>query len=158
VNTVRGVNILSQQNGILVHCANAQGVMGAGIALQIKQLYPQVYYDYKEHLKCMKSDEVMGSICITQILEKFYIVTGIGQLYYGRNNVYIHNRGTNSAYVDYNSIDNIFSKVKELAMDTKLRVIFPKIGAGLAGGDWVKINDIIEKIMYPEVSCTLYLL
>lgn len=158
MNIVKGRNILFEKKGILVHCANAQGVMGAGIALQIRRMYPVVYSDYVEHLKKfngVNKADAMGSVCYSKIKDDFYILSAIGQLNYGRS---INDSGAIRTYVDYNSLAIIFSEVNEFALKTGLDVIFPKIGAGLAGGDWSVISQIIQSKLNPSVNSTLFLL
>ena len=41
------VNLLEAKERCICHQVNCQGVMGSGVALQIKRKYPQAYKDYK---------------------------------------------------------------------------------------------------------------
>lgn len=53
-------------------------------------------------------------------------------------------------YVDYDAISRGFEAVlAPLALDTGLPVYFPKIGCGLANGDWQEVSRRIEAAM-PE--------
>lgn len=143
-------DILDETRGILVHSANAMGVMGAGLALQIRDKYPEVYKDYKALLEIDNSPNALGTCAVTRINNEFFIVTGIGQYYYGRVK--------NVVYTDYSAIERIFNDVNILALKTKLPVMFPKIGTGLGGGKWEIIESIIEETLDPTVQRTLYLI
>lgn len=46
-------NILNVTEGIIVQQVNCMGVMGAGLAKQIKDKWPNIYNDYKEKLWLM---------------------------------------------------------------------------------------------------------
>ncbi len=125
-------NLLDETNGIIVHGCNMQGVMNSGIAGQIKAIYPQVYNDYINQYKTKQ----LGDIIITNITNELIIVSGLTQEYYGRNK--------SIRYVDYKAIENVFIKVNQLAIDTKLPIKYPMIGCGLANGDWDIVSNIIN--------------
>jgi len=50
--------------------------------------------------------------------------------------------------VDYDAIRTVFKQIK--AQFSGLRIGYPAIGAGLAGGDWVIISQIIEEELEGE--------
>jgi hypothetical protein len=54
--------------------------------------------------------------------------------------------------IDYNALALCFTKINHLFKDYHLGI--PKIGAGLAGGDWELILKIINKST-PDVDITL---
>ena len=55
-------------------------------------------------------------------------------------------------HLDYDALRNAFRKIKKNFSGQK--IAFPKIGAGLVGGDWFKISKIIETELY-NVNITL---
>lgn len=58
----------------------------------------------------------------------------------------------------YKSISNGFRRLhNSKLLDEKTRIGIPKIGAGIAGGNWVKIKALIEKAM-PGRDITLVVL
>lgn len=62
------------------------------------------------------------------------------------------NYGGSGRYVNYAAIAKVFTEVFRQVRISKLPVHFPKIGAGLGGGNW----DIIEAIINdcdPRESC-----
>lgn len=144
-------SIVFERIGIIVHGVNCQGVMGSGVAMQLRTIYPDIYYDYLKLFNKHKHNrkELLGQITITKITEELYIVNAFTQLYYGRDK--------NIIYVDYDAVKSCFEKVNELYLETALPVKFPKIGAGLGNGDWNKIQEIINSTLYDEVESHLFI-
>ncbi len=122
-------NLLDVKSGIIIHGCNAQGVMGSGVALAIKQKYPEVYEDYKqERLYLGKSIE-------TWVDDDLMVINAITQQDYGRDG---------KRYVNYVAITNVFSEAVVTASAYDYVLNFPKIGAGLGGGDWSIIEQLIN--------------
>lgn len=137
-------DLLSVTSGIIVHGCNAQGVMGSGVAKAIKAKYPGAYQKYySEYLAGLL---VPGWISIYNPTNQLTIVSGITQEYYGRDK--------NVVYVDYDSLAEVFRKVKSIWPGVPVHI--PKIGAGLANGDWEIISRIIDTI-YTDDSVTCYI-
>lgn len=63
IKTVEG-NILDAEEDIICHQVNCKGVMGAGLAKQIKSKYPNVYKDYKR-LCAEQGDDLLSSVQIS---------------------------------------------------------------------------------------------
>ena len=113
--------------------------MGAGIAKTIKQKFPAAY---EADLKTEKGDESkLGTISFATVdLEngQLTIINGYTQFNW---------RGTGRK-VDYEAIRNVFKTVKDKF--SGWRIGYPAIGAGLAGGDWEIIAQIIEEELAGE--------
>lgn len=120
----------AQRIDILVHGCNCFHTMGAGIAKQIKQKYNQAYMADLQTNKGTKSK--MGTYSIAQINRTQSIV-----------NAYTQHHFYGKQPVDYEAIRRVF---RSLNRDFQNKTIgFPKIGAGLAKGDWSVIETIIEE-------------
>jgi O-acetyl-ADP-ribose deacetylase (regulator of RNase III) len=128
-------NLLNIKNGILVHGCNNRGAMGAGIAKDIVELYPDVLFDYKNFIN--NNRNTLGRVVWTEINPFLLIASGITQPYYGRE--------ANKVYVNYELILSIFREVAFKSKITTLDVFYPRIGAGLGGGNWNIIYNIIKK-------------
>lgn len=137
-------NLLDATSGIIVHGCNAQGVMGSGVAKAVKDKYPEAYQKYyAEYLYGLLTP---GWISVYNPSRYLTIVSGITQEYYGRDK--------NVVYVDYDSLAEVFRKVKSIWPGVPVHI--PKIGAGLANGDWEIISRIIDTI-YTDASVTCYI-
>ena len=144
-------DILQITQGIIVHGCNAQGVMGSGIALQIKQKYPFAYTSYLDHCKNIISPAArLGTVDFAQVTDELIIANAITQLNYGRDG---------KRYVNYQTVQTTMHQVAQLADTLGVSVHYPMIGAGLGGGDWGLISDIIDSAfaLYPDVHHTLWI-
>lgn len=133
-------NLLDASEGIIVHGCNAQGKMASGVARDIRARYPQAYDAYMAHYqaKGLKLGEVVWAKISDE--PKLAIANGITQEFYGRD--------ASRRYVDYPAVAQVFRAVAKVAHARQLPVHYPKIGAGLGGGDW----GVIEKIINEELA------
>lgn len=122
-------NLLDVTEGVIVHGCNSQRVMGSGIALAIKQKYPEAYQAYMEGSMCL------GSISRKWVMGDLLIINGITQEFYGRNG---------KRYVNYAVICEVFKQAIFVACCHGYTLNFPKIGAGRGGGDWNIIEQLIN--------------
>jgi O-acetyl-ADP-ribose deacetylase (regulator of RNase III) len=126
------MDILQAKENIIVHQVNELGVMGAGLALQIKNKYPEVYTKYK----AVANKECLGKIQMIKIGENKYICNMFSQ------------RGISRTHktTDYELMELCMSKLSKYSKEKNLTIAIPyKIGCGLAGGDWNTVTKIIEK-------------
>lgn len=122
-------NLLDVTEGIIVHGCNAQGVMGSGVALAIKNKYPEAYIAYLENTK------FLGSCSKEWVTDDVLLINGITQQYYGKDG---------KRYVNYAAICEVFKEAIMQARVYSYSLNFPKIGAGLGGGDWNIIEQLIN--------------
>lgn len=135
VTTVNG-NILDCKESIICHQVNCQGVMGAGLAKQIRERYPEVFKQYRDI--CYKSGKnMLGFIQAVKVFDQRIlrartIINLFGQENYGS--------GTQT---DYSALQNCFWSVKLQYPETPIAIPY-NIGCGLAGGRWEIVYEIIE--------------
>jgi len=130
INYIKG-DLLNVTEGIIMHGCNAQGVMGSGVALAVRQKYPKVYEKYKQEIQLGLLG--LGDTQFIKVAEDLFVCNAITQEFYGREK---------KLYVSYEAIRNAFQNVFNLsAYDVNI----PKIGAGLGGGDWERILQIIKE-------------
>lgn len=139
-------DLLDETSGIIVHGCNSKGVFGAGIAKAIRSRYNKVYLDYRREY--ITEGLKLGDIIVTTLNQGFIYVSGITQLDYGRD--------PSRVYVDYTALREVFRKVNNLALSTKLEVKFPMIGCGLGGGSLDEVQRIIQSTLDPSVKRTLF--
>jgi len=127
-------DLLDQKSGHIVHCVNAQGVMGAGIALAIKNKYPDCYKIYKEEYD--RDNLYLGNCIPYYVNDNLTIWNLVGQ----------REVGAGRRMVNYEAIANglefLEDKIKKSSVPNILH--FPLIGCGLAGGKWPIIHAIID--------------
>jgi O-acetyl-ADP-ribose deacetylase (regulator of RNase III) len=150
-------NILEATRGFLVHGCNSHGVMGAGIAKQIRDKYPECFLVYREEYQAKLSlgkKMTLGSNTYFKAGSELIIVNAITQASYGFS----------GNHLDLEALGKCFSKVaaaqdllKKLT-GNDLPIIFPKIGAGLAGGDWNAISKVIDLVVPDTIKKICYVL
>lgn len=121
---------------IIVHGCNCFCTMGSGFAKLIKENFHEAYL---EDLKTIKGD--MGKLgnyskieCIrNNRIKPIIIVNAYTQYRYGRNKM----------HTDYNAILSVFKRISN-DFNKNMEIAYPKIGAGLGGGDWNIISNIID--------------
>lgn len=118
---------------VIVHGCNCFCTMGSGIAKQIHERYPEVY---NVDAKTRKGD-------ITKLGNyTFKAPIGFGDSFIVINAYTQYNYGKDSIKADYEAIALVMRKINHNFRGQ--RIGLPKIGAGLAGGDWNRIIKIIE--------------
>lgn len=137
-------SLLNAPQHVIVHQVNCQGVMGAGLAKQIKYAYPRVYNSYINACKTHNPEELLGKIQVITIPNSSRIVVNFfAQLNYGRD----------KCYTDYQAFRSCCRKLDNVLYKSDItEVAFPYgIGAGLAGGDSSIIHDIIENSIHCDI-------
>lgn len=139
-------NLLDVTSGVIAHGVNCQGVMGSGVALAIRKKYPHVFDLYKEYCQrsvVSKTSALLGHV---QFVSSVYvegtwvskeaplvIANCFTQDFYGKD----------KRHVNYEAVAKCFQTLYlRSGMYGQLNI--PKIGAGLAGGDWNVIEAIIN--------------
>lgn len=137
VKEVQG-DLLKQPVDIIAHQTNCVGVMGAGIALQIKkQLLTSDEFNKYVRICKEQGSELMGK---TQLLE-----APDGRII---ANCFGENIPTGKGKdTDYDALMHSIAKVRNYAKNGNLKVGVPGLmGCGLAGGDWRIVRDILYKL------------
>lgn len=133
-------DLLQSDCNVLIHQANCYQTMGAGIAKQIRNKYPEAYradqHDQRRPLERLGSYSVGYHLPTNQ-----YIVNLYAQLHYG----------TQKRQTDYNALrmalQATFAWLDTIDPLKKLTIGLPYgMGCGLAGGDWSIVVKIIEEV------------
>lgn len=123
-------DVLNSGETIVVHGCNCFNNMKSGIAKQVSIEYPEATIaDYET----VPGDvNKLGRYTTAIGKNGTRIINAYTQYHYSRTQV----------NADYNAIERAMTNICSDFPDQKV-IAMPKIGAGLAGGDW----DIIEKIL-----------
>jgi O-acetyl-ADP-ribose deacetylase (regulator of RNase III) len=136
-------NLMNVTEGHIVHGCNAQGVMGSGVALAVKNTYPQAFDDYMEVHNA--GGLILGESYPTAIVPTLIIWNAVTQNLFGKG----------TRMVSYDAIQTCFQAVNDWIYEnpkimTPAEVHIPLIGAARGGGNWEIIREIIEQTMdYP---------
>ncbi len=142
MTTTKGDLIQLAVNGhfdVIIHGCNCFCTMGAGIARAIKEEFPEALNADAATVKGDK--EKLGGYSyasVTRNSQTINVINGYTQYnYYGEN-----------VLVDYDAVRTLFSRLKNDFPGKRFG--YPKIGAGLAGGDWNIISAIINQELAGE--------
>ena len=129
---------LNGEFDVIAQGCNCQCVMGSGIAKSIKETWPTAY-EVDQKTK-RGSYNKLGTISFTDSLAEHYlsspyvvIVNCYTQFDYGRES---------KLYANYDAIAMCMDKINHEYKGK--RIGLPKIGCGLANGDWNVVKKIIE--------------
>lgn len=138
-------DLFKAEEELLAHGVNCKGAFGSGVAAGMTINYPETrtqhFYKHKSEgwklgdVQFVSSKDKTIANCATQ---DNFLPRGV-------------------CHADYNAIKVCMTKVKEYAKLRNLRIAIPKIGAGLAGGDWELIELILNDV-FLDYDCTVYYL
>lgn len=142
-------DVLNTDCWIIAHQVNCQGVMGGGLAKQIKDRYPDAYINYREYIEDYK--DCNGTVPLGTILETPHggrrIWHVFGQEFYG----------TDKQYTDYEAVDTAFRtmirdyRCEHHVQEAQIPIAIPLyFGCGLGGGNWSVMKSYLEQIEQDE--------
>ncbi|WNT48272.1 phosphatase [Salmonella phage SPLA5a] len=145
----------SGEINVFAHGCNCYCTMGSGIAPLIKEAFPKMY---AADLKTEKGDKTkLGSFT-------WAVMNGGTLAGFNLYSQYGYNRRKQGLRdLDYNALyDSMVAMKKCLQAHTDgsmmdRKIGFPKIGAGLAGGDWNVIEAMIKSVFF-DCDVTVYIL
>jgi O-acetyl-ADP-ribose deacetylase (regulator of RNase III) len=127
------------QFDLIIHGCNCFCTMGAGIAKQIRSQFPQAW---EADLATQSGDRSkLGSYskaCINTPSGRLHVINAYTQYHYSGDGV----------LVDYDAVTKVFTALKNQFHGQRMG--YPQIGAGLAGGDWKIISEIIDSALDGE--------
>jgi len=130
--TTKG-NILESNAQAIVNPVNTVGVMGKGLALQIRESFPNVYDIYRNACK-------LGKV---QIGKMFVVSTGLDSY-----PEYIINFPTKKHWKEKSKLQYIQQGLDDLIKVIQQRnihsIALPAIGCGLGGLDWNVVYEVID--------------
>ena len=129
---------------VIGHGCNCFHTMGAGIAPQVKKRFPQAYEADKR--TAFGDEDKLGTISVS------YEYNPITHAFVFIVNCYTQfsssSKSINEPAVDYNAVRNCMKELHKTFPNKKIGL--PMIGAGLAGGDWDVISEIIKEELPTE--------
>lgn len=137
-------DLLNASEDIIAHGCNCQGGFGSGVAGQIAKKYPLAKEGYL--LKYAHEGWVLGDIQWNYQLDGKTIVNCATQESYLPRGI---------VHASYEAIWKCMLKLKHFAELNNKSIAIPKIGAGLAGGDWNIIEQIIKRV-FKDYPITVY--
>lgn len=144
-------NVFDSDADIICHQVNCQGVMGSGVAKEVRERYPSAYEQYKQLCDAHK-EYTAGLLGTAQIVSadgafSRYIANCFGQDKYGYDG---------AQYTSVGALMEAFIHVAEVARKNHLKVAMPyKIGCCRGGADWDTVMKIIN-VTFHDIDVELW--
>ena len=140
-------DVLKSDADLIVHQVNCKGVMGAGVAKQVRDQFPLVFQCYKElcYLRRKDTSTLLG-VCQYVTENSKTICNAFGQDGFNRS-------GCNT---DYDALRKCFRDIAAKYAEKKIALPY-LIGCGLAGGDWNIVYKMIVEELVDTGHCNVVL-
>lgn len=129
-------------SGCIIQQANAQGVMGSGIAWAIREKWPVVWTDYssivKQNPTFEESAALLGNVVISDVSDDLVVASIVGQQFYGKPVPQDPRR-----YTSYDAVDIALNKLAEHYRDSPVVFHYPLLGSDRGGAHWPIVQEII---------------
>ncbi|GGY37486.1 macro domain-containing protein [Streptomyces tanashiensis] len=150
---VRGDATAPQARGvkIVAHVCNDLGGWGKGFVLALSRRWPEPEAAFRRwHRERAGNDFGLGAAQFVQVEPYVWVANLVGQ------------RGTRTARstgvpVRYEAIDAALGRLADTAVELGASVRMPRIGCGLAGGSWAKIEPLVlRRLVERGIPVTVY--
>lgn len=126
-------------NKIITHICNDIGGWGKGFVMAISKRWKRPENEYREWFKNNIGFN-LGEIQMVQVENDIWVCNMVGQHK-------ITNHSSGIPPIRYVAVEECLEKLIQKALELNATVHMPRIGCGLAGGKWEKIQLIIEKTL-----------
>ncbi|MBZ6101578.1 macro domain-containing protein [Streptomyces olivaceus] len=143
VPSVKGVKVIA-------HVCNDLGGWGKGFVLAVSRRWPEPEAAYRAwHRDRAANDFGLGAIQLVRVETYVWVANMIGQR--GMRT------GSKGVPVRYEAIDTALGRLADRAIELGASVHMPRIGCGLAGGKWSRVEPLIgERLAGRGVPVTVY--
>jgi O-acetyl-ADP-ribose deacetylase (regulator of RNase III) len=135
---------------IIAHVCNDLGGWGKGFVLAVSKRWPEPERAFREwHRNRATNDFGLGAVQLVQVRPETWVANMIGQRGI--------RTGSKGPPVRYEAIERCLTTLAGHAKDLEASVHMPRIGCGLAGGKWERIEPIIEEtLLRQDIATTVY--
>lgn len=129
-----------EKNVIIAHVCNDKGGWGSGFVLAISKRWKEPEANYRKWKQEEPETFMLGENKIVQVEPNLYVANMIAQS--GYKSI------ANPVPLSYKYLRKCLNSLAMTAKELEAEIHMPRIGAGLGGGNW----DIIEEIIYTTIS------
>lgn len=152
INYVRGDATVPSVKGVKViaHVCNDIGGWGKGFVLALSRRWPEPEKAYRAwHRDRAANDFGLGAVQLVQVERQVWVANMIGQRGI--------RTGSKGVPVRYDAIDTALTHLAERAAELDASVHMPRIGCGLAGGTWSRVEPLItERLVGRGIAVSVY--
>ncbi|MGF1580740.1 MAG: macro domain-containing protein [Gemmataceae bacterium] len=135
---------------IICHICNDLGGWGKGFVVAISKRWEAPEKEYRAWYAARnENDFALGAVQFVQVEEHLWVANMIGQRGI--------KTGSSGPPIRYEAVSQCLGKVAEKAEELGASIHMPRIGCGLAGGEWSRVEPIIEEQLCQKgLSVTVY--
>lgn len=152
ITYVRGDATSPQGKGVklIVHVCNDLGGWGKGFVLAVSRRWPGPEAAYRRwHRERAGNDFGLGAAQFVQVEPYIWVANVVGQRGI--------RTGSKGVPVRYEAIDAGLDKVAGKAAELGASVHMPRIGCGLAGGTWSRVEPLVsDRLVARGIEVTVY--
>lgn len=152
IRFVRGDATAPEGDGprIVAHVCNDIGAWGRGFVLALSRRWDQPEAAYREwHTAGAEAGFSLGGVQFVQVEPTLWVANMIGQ--HGIR------RGKSGPPIRYEMVAECLARVADKAVELGASVHMPRIGCGLAGGDWSRVEQLVQSALSDRgVAVTVY--
>jgi O-acetyl-ADP-ribose deacetylase (regulator of RNase III) len=152
ITYLRGDATAPQGKGVKViaHVCNDLGGWGKGFVLAVSRRWPEPEAAYRRwHRERAGNDFGLGAVQLVQVSAYVWVANMVGQ--HGLRT------GSKGVPVRYEAIDTALATVAGRARELGASVHMPRMGCGLAGGKWSRIEPLVRsRLTEHGVAVTVY--
>jgi O-acetyl-ADP-ribose deacetylase (regulator of RNase III) len=135
---------------VIAHVCNDLGGWGKGFVVAVSRRWPEPERDYRAwHRERAGNDFGLGAVRVIQVRPDTWVANMIGQ--HGMRT------GSKGPPIRYDALDHCLDTLAGHAERLAASVHMPRIGAGLAGGRWERIEPLIlARLCARDIPTTVY--
>ena len=129
----------AEGNIVIAHICNDIGAWGKGFVLALSKRWKTPEKQYKQWYK-QGEGFALGAVQFVKVESDIWVANMIGQ-----HHIYKDENG--NPPIRYEAVKKALQQVANFALENNAKVQMPRIGCGLAGGSWDKIEAIINETL-----------
>lgn len=136
---------------IIAHVCNDLGGWGKGFVLALSRRWPEPEAAFRRwHRERAGNDFGLGAAQFVRVSPHLWVANLVGQ----RG---IRTGRSSGVPVRYEAIDRALERLAERAVELGASVHMPRIGCGLAGGTWDRVEPLVrERLVSRGIPVTVY--
>ncbi|MDH6130771.1 O-acetyl-ADP-ribose deacetylase (regulator of RNase III) [Kitasatospora sp. MAA4] len=135
---------------VIAHVCNDLGGWGKGFVLALSRRWPEPEPAYRRwHRERAGNDFGLGAVQVVQVERLLWVANMVGQRGI--------RTGSKGVPVRYEAIDTALTTLAERAAELDASVHMPRIGCGLAGGRWERVEPLVRSRLTEQgIAVTVY--
>ncbi len=127
-------------NKIIAHVCNDIGGWGRGFVLAVSARWPEPEMAFRRwHRERATNDFGLGAVQVIPVGQYLWVANMVGQRGI--------KRGSKGVPIRYDAVEACLEKLAIRVVELEASVHMPRIGCGLAGGTWNRIEPLITKTL-----------